>query len=212
MKTNLFKTVFFAALTIALFARCTSDNDYEVLPVKEMIFSDDFTFLPDNDHTLTDRGYTLFNEAGTVSWSEEQYPAYPSTSGDAYAVFTSYQSNELSNIAWLITPSINLDQRDGEKLLFRAAQAYVGSSANSLEVLISTDYDGDPTHVLSSTWTPLSFTQPTLTYASNFDYVNSSVDLSSYTGNAHIAFRVKGSGTNTSLDGTYQIDNIRVIY
>lgn len=208
MKKNLFKTVFFAALTIILLGSCTKDTDYETQPFKEMIYSDDFSFIADNPNSLTDRGWILFPEAGTLNWSEDIY------SGDSYAVFTTYGATtpETVNIAWLISPTINLDNHDGEKLLFQAAQAYVSNSANSLEVLISSDFDGNASNVLTSTWTPLPFNQPTLAYDSNFDYVTSQVDLSSYTGNVHIAFKVKGSGTNNTLDGTYQIDNIRVIY
>ncbi|MBC7416889.1 MAG: choice-of-anchor J domain-containing protein [Pedobacter sp.] len=208
MKTNVFKGVFFTAMTVMLFGSCTKDTDYQTQPLKEMIYSDDFSFIADNPNSLTDRGWTLFPEAGTLNWSEDIY------SGDSYAVFTTYGATtpETVNIAWLISPAFNLDNHDGEKLLFQAAQAYVSSSANSLEVLISSDFDGNPANVLASTWTNLAFNQPTLTYASNFDYVTSQVDLSSYTGNVHIAFKVKGSGTNNTLDGTYQIDNIRVIY
>lgn len=206
MKTNLLKTVFFTALTVSLFSSCTNDNDYDVQPLKEMIYSDDFSFIADNPNSLQDRGWTVFNEQGTTAWKEEVY------SGDSYAVLDNYQSPDVVTIAWLISPAINMDTHAGEKLLFQAAQAYVGSSANSLEVMISSDFDGDPAHVLAATWAPVAFTQPTLTYDTNFDYVNSQIDLSSYTGDIHVAFRVKGSGTNTSLDGTYQIDNVRVIY
>ena len=48
-------------------------------------------------------------------------------------------------------------------------------------------------------------------YDTNFDFFSSGkIDLSSYTGNIYIAFKYKGSGTNTALDGTYEIDNIRI--
>lgn len=206
MKTNIFKTVLFTALTITLLSSCTKDSDFEVQPLKSMLFSEDFSVVADNSTSLTARGWVLYNEAGTKNWSEGVY------SSDAYAVFTSYQSGEAVNIAWLISPAINMDNHDSEKLLFQAAQAYVSSSANSLEVLISSDFDGNAANVGTATWSPLVFNQPILNYANNFNYVNSEIDLSSYTGNIHFAFRVKGSGTNTSLDGTYQIDNVRVIY
>lgn len=205
MKTNIFKTVLFTVVTLTLLSGCSKDNDYEVTAFKPMLFSDDFA-VTTSPTSLTDRGWTLFSEAGSKNWSEGVY------SNDAYAVFTSYQSPDAVNIAWLISPSINLDAHDGEKLLFQAAQAYVSTSANSLEVLISTNFDGNSANVLSATWTPLVFNQPIQDYANNFNYFNSEIDLSAYTGNIHVAFKVKGSGTNATLDGTYQIDNIRVIY
>jgi hypothetical protein len=207
---NIFKSVLFTAMVVALFSSCTKDSDYEVYAFKPMIFSDDFSVVTDGSTSLTQRGWTVFTEAGSRNWTEGIY------GGDAYAVFTSYAPvvsppypGDPVNISWLISPPIDMDKHEGEKLLFQAAQAYVSSSANSLEVFISSDFDGDPTHVLSSTWTPLPFNPPTTVY---FEYANSSIDLSQYTGNIHIAFKVKGSGTNTALDGTYQIDNVRVIY
>jgi hypothetical protein len=52
-----------------------------------------------------------------------------------------------------------------------------------------------------------------LDYDLRFDFFSSGlVDLSSYAGKqVYIAFKVKGSGTNTSLDGTYEIDNVRIV-
>lgn len=203
MKTNILKSVLFTAITISLFSSCSKDSDYELQSFKPMLFSDDFSVVTDNSTSLTLRGWTLFEEAGSVNWFEEEH------SHDAYAKFTSFKSGESVNIGWLISPSINMDMHDGEKLLFQAAQAYVSSSDNSLDVLISTDFDGNAANVLSATWTPLAFNKPSSIY---FENTSSEVDLSSYTGNIHIAFKVKGSGTNIALDGTYQIDNIRVIY
>lgn len=200
MKTNILKTVLFTGIIISLFSSCTKDGDYELQTFKPMLFSEDFSVIPDNSTSLTQRGWTLFNEAGTVSWFEEEH------SHDAYAKFSGYLSGETSNIGWLISPSINMDNHDGEKLLFQAAQAYVKNSANTLEVFISSDYDGNVGNVLTSTWTPLTYNKPGSVY---FEYASSEIDLSSYTGNIYIAFKVKGSAT---LSGTYQIDNVRVIY
>jgi len=91
-------------------------------------------------------------------------------------------------------------------LVFQTAQAFVDNAANTIEVLISTDFDG--TNVTAATWQTLSATFPT-TSATYYQFIKSGViDLSRFTGTAHIAFRVKGNGT--TLDGTYQIDNIRV--
>lgn len=209
MKTT-FKTVLLTAMVIALFSSCSKDSDYEVYSFKPMIFSDDFSVVTDGSTSLTQRGWTVFAEAGSRNWKEAVY------SGDAYATFTSYAPvvvppypGDLVNIGWLISPPIDMDKHEGEKLLFQAAQAYVSNSANSLELLISSDFDGNPANVLSATWTAVPFTQPSTVY---FKYENSSIDLSQYTGIIHFAFKVKGSGTNTSLDGTYQIDNVRVIY
>lgn len=214
MKT-IFKTVLFSAFTVILLNSCTKDNDYDVQSFQSMLFADNFSVIPDTivpapdpGTSLIKKGYTLFNEAGIVSWYEEEH------SHDAYAKFTGY-GGQASNIGWMITPSINMDQHDGEKLLFQVAQAYIyttsAAATNTLDVMISSDFDGDPTHVLNATWKPLNYNKPIYDYDHRFVYVNSNIDLSSYTGNIHIAFKVIG-GSGAGLSGTYQIDNIRVIY
>lgn len=92
------------------------------------------------------------------------------------------------------------------KISFPSRQAFVDNTANTLEVLISTDYDGE--NVTAASWQTLNATLPT-TASVRYAFINSGViDISRYTGTAHIAFRVKGNGT--TLDGTYQIDNVRV--
>ena len=46
---------------------------------------------------------------------------------------------------------------------------------------------------------------------SYFEFIKSGeIDLSAYKGNINIAFKVKGSGTNNALDGSYQVDAIRI--
>lgn len=187
------------------FTGCSPEDDITLPNETTFKFTEDFSSFSEategNAIALTD--WTNFAQAGTVKWNEGFY------SGTKYAEFTSYQSAQLSNIAWLISPAINMDTMANETLAFDVAQAYVSSSANSIELLVSTDYDG--TNVLAANWTPISFNTPPLNYDTNFDFFSSGlIDLSGYTGNIYIAFRCKGSGTNTSLDGTYELDNIRI--
>ena len=89
---------------------------------------------------------------------------------------------------------------------FEVAQHHldVDSPNNSLQVFISTNYDS--TNVLAATWTPLQGNIPTKSVAW-YQFVASNVDLSAYHGKAHIAFKFKGSGTDTTLDGAFQVDN-----
>ena len=45
-----------------------------------------------------------------------------------------------------------------------------------------------------------------------YDLIGSGpIDLSSYTGTLHIAFRVTGSGTDSDLDGAFQIDDVAIV-
>ncbi|WP_396165449.1 choice-of-anchor J domain-containing protein [Flavobacterium sp.] len=202
-KTALYTFLVIAGLTTL--TNCTSDNDVENARVKTTLFVENFTDNTDGT-ILNTTGWTNFAQVGTKKFTEEVY------SGNGYAEFTSYGSSQASNIAWLISPGFDMNKQDGEKLVFQAAHAYLTSVDNSLELMVSTDYDGNIANFNQSNWLSLPVTTPT---PSNdfYEYVNSGeVDLSKYNGTLYFAFKVKGSGTNTALDATYQIDNIRLYY
>ena len=163
MKTNMFKSILFTTVILLSFASCTSDNDYKVAQFNPLVFAQDFNVGADNTELiLTD--WNNYAEVGTAKWKQQIY------SGNGYAEFSSYQSGQATNIAWLISPAINMDAHEGEKLVFQSSQAYVSSAANSLQLLISTDYDG--TNVTAATWSPITATLPTTT-ASYFAFIKS---------------------------------------
>jgi len=200
MKTNILKSILFTALIAVTLSSCVEDDDTELPNYTPLTFSQDFNGA---DNTLlVIENWTNFAEAGTALWKFQEY------SGNGYAEFTSYQSGEATNIAWMISSPITLAQNNNKKLRFEVSQSFVSSTANKLEILISTNFDG--TNVTAATWTPLDANIPG-TDAEYFLFMDSGeIDLSSYSGNAHIAFKVTGSGTNTSLDGSYQIDSVRI--
>ena len=145
--------------------------------------------------TLNFEGWTNFNEAGKVKWKEKN------SEGNGYAEFSSFNSWDPSNIAWLITAGFNMDGQSNVLLNFKAAQHHVVSPNNTLEVMVSTDYDGS--NVLSATWIPIDASLPSQNNPW-YQFVDSGlIDLSSYTGNLYIAFKVTGSGTNDSLGGAF---------
>lgn len=199
MKINKLKVVLFAALSLGVLSGCVNDDDTTLPEYSPLIFAENFDAGVDNT-LLEIEGWRNYAETGTVLWTNQTY------SGNGYAEFTSYQSGQSSNIAWLISPSINMDENEGEKLVFQAAQAYVDTAGNTIQALISTDYDG--VNVATANWQVLNATLPTIA-STRFEFIKSGViDLSKYTGNIHIAFKVVGNGT--TLDGTYQIDNVRI--
>jgi len=204
MKTTKILALSFLALTA--FSGCSPENDIKNPTIEPFAFYQDFAGSvteANEGQPIEIEGWTNFSEAGTKKWTQGFY------SGTKYAEFTAYQSGQVSNIGWLISSPINMDLQKDEKLAFDIAQAYVESSSNSIELLISTNYNG--TDVLGATWQSLSFTKPQLDYDTNFDFFSSGkIDLSSYTGNIYLAFKYKGSGTDNSLNGTYSIDNIRI--
>ncbi|MDN3678527.1 choice-of-anchor J domain-containing protein [Flavobacterium paronense] len=198
-----YKKIVLVFLALLPFTGCSPENDIKIADFTKYAFYEEFLGNTTDGSVLNITGWTNYAQVGTVKWNEGLY------SGTKYAEFTSYQSGQASNIAWLVSPAINMDTMNNETLAFDVAQAYVSSSSNSIELLVSTDYDG--TNVMTASWQTLSFKTPPLNYDTNFTFFSSGlVDLSSYTGNIYIAFKCKGSGTNTSLDGTYELDNVRI--
>ena len=199
------KKILLIALPMLVLSSCSKEDDFETPPFKSLVLAEDFPATDGLDNTILDlEGWANVAETGTVVWKNQIYR------GNGYAEFTSYQAPDAVSVGWLISPAINMDEHKGEKLVFQSAQSYVSSVNNKLEVLVSSDYDG--TNLSTATWTPLTAKLPT-TDATYFEFMESGViDLSSFTGNLHIGFKVTGSGTNTALDGSYQIDSVRVYY
>ncbi|WP_092466188.1 DUF5689 domain-containing protein [Winogradskyella thalassocola] len=166
------------------------------------IFSEDFESVTNNTN-LDLPGWTNFAEAGSWIWREKTF------SGNGYTEFSTFGSGNDDNIAWLVTPGFDMDAQDNEFLNFKAAQHHLESDANTLEVFVSTDYDGSD--VLGATWIPVNANLPTQSN-SWYEFVESGlIDLSSYTGTLYVAFKVVGSGNDETLDGAYQIDDLSII-
>lgn len=202
MKINILFKVFFTAALITL-AGCTKDDDTELPKYNALLFFEDFSDATDNT-PLNTTGWINFAETGTKVWSEQSF------SGNGYAEFSSFGSREAVNVGWLISPPVNMDLYEGEKLFFQSAQNFLRSRDNTLELLVSTDFDG--TNVTSASWKPIPITTPTPD-TERYLFIGSGViDLSSYTGRLYFAFKVRGSGTSSNLTGTYQIDNVRLFY
>lgn len=181
---------------------CSPEDDIKNPDYTPLIFAENFSAGAVDNTILDNVGWENIAEVGSVKWKEQIY------SGNAYAEFTSFNSGDAVNVGWLISPKVDMDAQEGEKLQFRVAQSYVSSSANSIEVLIANDYDG--TNLATANWQPISATLPT-TSSAYFAFIKSGViDLSEFTGKINLAFKVKGSGTNLALDGTYQVDDIRI--
>jgi hypothetical protein len=185
------------------FSGCSPEDDIKNPNLRPVLFSEDFAVGATDNTILNTTGWENISEIGTAKWKEQIF------SGNAYAEFSSFQSNEPVNIGWLVSPKINMDVNTGEVLQFQASQSFVSSASNSLEVLIATDYNG--TNLTTANWQPATGAVLPTTSATYFEFIKSGeIDLSGYTGNINIAFKVKGSGTNTALDGSYQIDDVKV--
>ena len=167
----------------------------------ELIFEDFQTASNNTNLDLT--GWSNFAEEGSRVWREKVY------SGNGYAEFSTYNAPDDVNIAWLVSPGIDLDAQGVEFLIFKMAQHHLTSVDNTVEVLVSTDYDGSD--VLSATWNSVAATLPTQSN-SWYDFIDSGlVDLSSYSGTLYVGFKVTGSGTDDNLDGAYQLDDFTIL-
>lgn len=166
-------------------------------------FSQDFQSVVDNSN-LSLAGWANIVQSGTLFWKGGVY------SGNGYAEFAISGTKVNSNIAWLISPKIDMDTHTNEILTFRTAQHHldVDSPLNTLEVYVSTNFDG--LNVTKATWIPLVVTLPKQA-TPWYQFVGSGgVDLSSYTGKINIAFKYIGSGRNLALDGAFQVDDVQI--
>ena len=175
------------------------------------IFVEDFESMP-TFTTIASNGWTAYAEEGSYNWralttSDNGNPG----PGNVIASMGAYNSNSPSNIAWLISPSIDLDAQDFEFINFQSSNSFSDNSV--LEVLISTDWDGTTANVATATWSTLS--DATIVSSGDYyqDWIDSGlVDLSSYSGTAHVAFKyVGGDDGSGDIDGTFEIDNYRVL-
>jgi hypothetical protein len=148
---------------------------------------------------IDQNGWVDLMVAGDRAWIAKEY------SGNIYAQATGYNSGLADMETWMITPLV--DNSAGDKILtFKASQAYwKHTTYDPLEVYVSTDYDG--TNFESATWTKLNPTLPTGSNE-NYEWVESgNVDLSSYVGDIAIAFRYKGSDTEST---SIAIDDVKI--
>ena len=175
------------------------------------IFVEDFESMTTYT-TVSGNGWTAYAEEGSYNWralttSDSGNPG----PGNVIASMGAYNSNSPSNIAWLISPSIDLDAQDFEFINFQSSNSF--SDNSELQVLISTDWDGTTANVASATWTTLS----DATVVSSGDYYQDWIDsglvnLSSYSGTAYVAFKyIGGDDGSDDIDGTFEIDNYKVL-
>jgi hypothetical protein len=149
-------------------------------------------------------GWTNMVQKGTKYWLGTLY------AGNGYAEFNTTGTKVVSNIAWLISPKIDMDLHTHEVLTFRSAQHHldVDSPLNSLEVYVSKNFDG--LNIDKATWILLKVVLPKQA-TPWYQFVGSGgVDLSSYTGKINIAFKYTGSGKNLALDGAFQVDDVQI--
>ncbi|HDR88710.1 MAG TPA: DUF5017 domain-containing protein [Bacteroidetes bacterium] len=162
--------------------------------------NEDFESVENYDEITTLGGWTNPLEAGDRLWIAREF------SGNTYAQASAYNSGLSEMISWLITPVVNLSSSTAPVLTFETATGYHNGA--TLEVLISTDYDGSGSP-WNYTWTGLNPTLANGPSGGYSDFISSgNIDLSAYKGPVYIAF--KYTGADPSATTTWQIDNILI--
>ena len=130
----------------------------------------------------------------TYVW--QHAPSYSCMKASAYVGQAYYAES------WLVSPAIALTGVNAATLKFDQAVNYA-SPQGALKVMISTDFNGE---VLQSTWTELNLSQwPS---GSDWTFVNSTADLSSYVGQSvTIAFKYT---SNMNASATWEVKNFVV--
>ena len=131
-----------------------------------------------------------------LSYIWQHAPSYSCMKASAY-VGQAYNAE-----SWLVSPSINLSGVSSAKLSFSQAVNYA-SPNGVLSVMISTDYNDN---VTTATWTELNLDQ--WPAGSNWTFITSSADLTSYVGqNVAIAFKYTST---TSASATWEVKDFVV--
>lgn len=170
----------------------------------KILFSEDFTSQT-NNKPVKGNGWTNYIEEGSKPWE-----AFTATGANASlgrsARMRPGGSGDYKSVSWLISPKINFAKNTGEFLNFKSSTSFANGSL--LDVLISTNWDGNEENFRMASWKILSAAY----LAQNSDYFgdwisSGYVDLSCVEGEGHIAFRYTGSDL-ANYNGVYELDDI----
>jgi hypothetical protein len=173
-------------------------------PGFKILFSDDFSGQT-NNKPIKGNGWKLIVQEGSKEWE-----AFTASGGNASlgrsARIRPSGSGDRKTVSWLITPAINFDTNTGEVLSFKTSTSF--SNGSTLEVLISTNWDGNEENFLHAEWKTL--TAAYIAQNSDFfgDWLSSgNIDLSCVEGKGYIGFKYSGSDS-PYYNGIYELDDI----
>ena len=199
-----------AAIDFSDTARCDPDELLCGLADREgttLLFEDDFSDQTRNN-PIAGNGWTNFIEYGIQAW--EAYTATGSNASQGVSArIDSYQSGDALSVCWLITPPIDLAGTTNARLRFETSSSFADNS--DLEILLSTDWDGEATTITQANWSILgdAFVIRDQDFFGDW-YSSGIVALSCALGETgYVAFKYTGS-TQEEFDGTYQLDNISI--
>ena len=166
-------------------------------------FAEDFQTVKNNVN-FTLPGWSNIVEKASKLWKSMVY------GGNGYAEFNTTSTTAAENIAWLVSPKINMTGYKNAVLSFRSAQhdLKMDSPLNALEVYVSTNFDGS--NITKANWKKLEAKFPSLSTPPRAFISSRAIDLSAYSGNIHIAFKYIGSGKDKTLNGAFMVDDIKI--
>ena len=149
-----------------------------------------------DDDDISLFGWTNMSTKGNRVWRANEFD------GNTYAQATAYNDTNPDMETWLISPEIDFSV--AKEMDFISAVAYYTHDA--VTVLYADDFDGfDPS---TAAWSEISCSLAGSS-DNNYDWVNSgTLDLTSFSGEGHIAFKYVGSGSGNT--GTFIIDDVRI--
>nr|WP_198999635.1 DUF5689 domain-containing protein [Flavobacterium sp. ASV13] len=181
-----------------------SDKDVKMEGKRNIpFFAEDFQAVKNNVNFALP-GWSNVVEKATKLWKSMVY------AGNGYAEFNTTSTTAAENVAWLVSPKINMTGYKNAVLSFRSAQhdLKVDSPLNALEVYVSTNFDGS--NITKAKWTKLTANFPTLSTPTRQFISSGGIDLSAYSGNIHIAFKYIGSGKDKTLNGAFMVDDVKI--
>ena len=195
--------MFLLALTSSALTSCVGDDDYAIPTVFSYAFNEGFSTSTTGSGAvevpISLTGWVNYNATSTRLWHARTFD------DNIYTEFSSfYSASGTNDVAWLITPAIDLTATTGEVFSFVTKTRF--SNGYPMTAFISTDYDGTTAGITTATWTPLTFATP----STNDVFVTSGpIDVSAYNSdNVRIAFKYTGSKAGVTT--TLQLDNIKI--
>ncbi|MFI8378393.1 DUF5689 domain-containing protein [Leeuwenhoekiella sp. NPDC079379] len=173
----------------------------------QILFEDNFSEQTRN-RPIAGNGWTNFNEYGNQVW--EAYTATGTNASQGVSArIDSYQSGDALTVCWLITPAIDLETKSNVKIRFETSSSFADGS--ELDVLFSSDWDGDKATITQANWLVLgeAFIIRDQDFFGDW-YSSGIVNLSCTEGaTGYVSFKYTGN-TKDAFDGTYQLDNITI--
>ena len=145
---------------------------------------------------LVEAGWTVTKTSGDKNWYLNEF------SGNTYAAATAYKGITGPWDEWLISPAIDLSKSPKKTLTFKCQAAYQ-STTSTMKVYVLTSADPN-----TATKTELTVTLPEIPASGYSSWVESTVDLSAFSGIIYIGWEY--TGTSSSGSSTYCIDDVNI--